>query len=428
MVDSYIPLEVLSKDKITGLWPKDALITLSNDKVYFHFDKTLPKNNILLLIQEGAKSLSAKNFGNYILTDNDYFAWNDEAIYAFDMGFYGIKNQNTYKASCTATLAKTLDVIHWVRDTINAPANKLTPLTYQDYLAKLANIVGNDLLQITDLTTTKELDFVGINTVSAGGGTPGKIYEIDYNPTKNEQEEVYIAAVGKGITFDSGGLSLKPSEYMKSMHSDMGGSATVAGAIALAAIKGYPKRIKGYLCCSENMISGSCMKIGDIITYPNGVSVEIANTDAEGRLVLADGLILASKAKYQVDAATLTGAAKVALGRDYNAILSFNQSLVAKFLAGSDEVNEFSWPLPLADIHKGMCRSEVADITNSASGESLPGATCAAVFLSSFVEDPQSWLHIDLSASFQKVANKYYNQGAKGHGVRSLEQYFEKLL
>lgn len=427
MADRLIEIEICSKEMIKGLWPKDSLITFDETRVFIHIDKNAPLLENLRSIQEAAKALSSKNLGNFKLKDNDYYHWDDESVYAFDIGFYSKKNTHFYEADKSTLLAKTLDIIHWVRNTINAPANKLNPVNYFEYLQNLLKITESNVLKINDITDDKEFDFTGIKTVSAGSKIPGKMYEIDYNPSNNDAEEVFIGVVGKGITFDSGGLSLKPSEYMKSMHSDMGGSATVAGAIALAAVKNFPKRIKAYLCCSENMISGSCMKIGDIITYPNGVSVEIANTDAEGRLVLADGLILASKAKYQVDAATLTGAAKVALGRDYNAVLSFNNDLGQKFLESSKETNELSWQLPLESIHKGICRSEVADITNSASGE-IPGATSAAVFLSHFVNDSQKWLHIDLSASFQKVANKYYNQGAKGHGVRSLEQYFEKLL
>lgn len=425
-----ISLVVKSKEDIKGIWPKESLITIDEQGINLHVDKNLPYAQVLLKIQEGAKNIANKGFGNIKLTNSDYFTWDDEAIFAFDKGYFGIKNKFTFNPEFQKDeYALTSKVIHWVRNTINAPADVLNPVTYQDYLKKLSEIVNNKAFKVTDITNREGEDFIGIKTVGKGSSVPPRIYEIDYNPSLNDNEQTFASLVGKGITFDSGGLSLKPSEYMKSMHSDMGGSATIAGAIALCAVKGFNKRVKGYLCCAENMISGSSMKIGDVIHYPNNVSVEIANTDAEGRLVLADGLILATKdnPKYIIDAATLTGAAKVAVGRDYNAVLSFNNDLTSSFIKSAKEVYEYAWPLPLEEFHKGMCRSDLADITNSAQGESLPGATTAAVFLSKFVKNEENWLHIDLSGSYQKASNACYNVGAKGHGVRSIERFLENL-
>ncbi len=232
--------------------------------------------------------------------------------------------------------------------------------------------------------------------------------------------------MGKGITFDTGGYSLKPSSYMKSMHSDMGGSATVAGALALLAATGFPGRVKAYLACAENMISGSAMRIGDIIHYRNGVSAVVDNTDAEGRLVLADALIAAGEdGGYILDAATLTGAAKTALGREYHAVLALEDSMAETFLKAARETHEYAWRLPLEEFHLDLVKSGLADITNSVNDE--PGATTAAAFLARFVKDPAKWAHIDLSASYQKTPASGYGLGARGHGIRSIARFVKDL-
>lgn len=155
---------------------------------------------------------------------------------------------------------------------------------------------------------------------------------LDYNPTGNPDAPVFACLVGKGITFDSGGYSIKPSAGMAAMKADMGGAALVTGGLAMAIARGLNKRIKLVLCCAENMISGRAAKLGDVITYKNGKTVEILNTDAEGRLVLADGLIYASSQNPEliIDCATLTGAAKMAVGNDYHSLLTFDNSLAQK--------------------------------------------------------------------------------------------------
>jgi len=248
--------------------------------------------------------------------------------------------------------------------------------------------------------------------------------QLDYNPSGDPDAPIDYALVGKGITFDSGGYSLKPSPSMAAMKSDMGGAATVTGALALAAANGLQKRVKLYLCCAENMISGKAFKLGDVIKYKNGVTVEVLNTDAEGRLVLADGLIAAQEdgAKKIIDAATLTGAAKVAVGRDYNCILSMDDEFTESALAASKEVNEKLWRLPLEPFHLQQIGSGFADIANIHSGgESMAGASTAAAFLAKFVEQPeQNWLHFDLSGSYQLAANGLWAVGGKGHGIETI--------
>jgi PepB aminopeptidase len=247
--------------------------------------------------------------------------------------------------------------------------------------------------------------------------------QLDYNPTGDENAPVFACLVGKGITFDSGGYSIKPSQFMTAMKADMGGAGTITGGLALAIMRGLNKRVKLILCCAENMISGRALKLGDIITYKNGKTVEIMNTDAEGRLVLADGLMYASEQKPQliIDCATLTGAAKNALGNDYHALMSFDDELAHKALSAAGQEKEGLWPLPLADFHRGMLPSNFADLSNISTGDYTPGASTAAAFLSYFVEDyKKGWLHMDCAGTYRKSSSDKWAAGATGMGVRTL--------
>ena len=207
------------------------------------------------------------------------------------------------------------------------------------------------------------------------------------------------------------------------MKSDMGGAATLTGALALAIMNGLNQRVQLFLCCAENMISSNAFKLGDIIKYKNDLTVEVLNTDAEGRLVLADGLLAAEENSplRLIDAATLTGAAKMALGRDYNAVFGFDQTFVDLILANARAEHEFAWQLPLEKWHQAQLPSSFADMANIHAGEGRAGASTAAAFLSRFVrDDGKGWLHLDLAGSYQKSANDLWATGAKGHGIRML--------
>ncbi|MEG9082967.1 aminopeptidase PepB, partial [Escherichia coli] len=178
-----------------------------------------------------------------------------------------------------------------------------------------------------------------------------------------------------------------------------------------------------YLCCADNMVSGNAFKLGDIIRYRNGKNVEVMNTDAEGRLVLADGLIDASAQKPEliIDMATLTGAAKTALGNDYHALFSFDDKLAARLLASAAAENEPFWRLPLAEFHRSQLPSNFAELNNTASAAYPAGASTAAGFLSHFVENyHEGWLHIDCSATYRKAAVEQWSAGATGLGVRTV--------
>ena len=271
-----------------------------------------------------------------------------------------------------------------------------------------------------------EFGWHGIFEVGRGSDRPPVLLELDYNPTGNPDASVAVALVGKGITFDSGGYSIKSSEGMLDMKCDMGGAATVSAALSLAIMQQSQQRIRLYLCCAENLISGHAYKLGDVITYKNGLSVEIVNTDAEGRLVLADGLMAACEAQpgLIIDAATLTGAAVMAVGTDYNAIFTPQTDLAQKLsLIGQKHAEPF-WQLPLEPWHSHMCPSPFADTANSRpqKGGGAGGASNAAGFLARFVTPNIPWLHIDLAGAYQRNASALKPAGATGMGVLSIAE------
>ncbi len=318
-----------------------------------------------------------------------------------------------------------LDVLMFTRNLVNQTPEKMSPQSLADQAQEyISAIAGNDVsFKRWTGEELKSANWMGIYEVGRGSERPPVLLEIDYNP--NASEKIDTALVGKGITFDSGGYSIKSSEGMLDMKCDMGGAATVVGALAYAIKQGLSKRVKVFLCCAENLISGHAYKLGDIITYKNGVTVEIVNTDAEGRLVLADGLMAASECRPDLilDAATLTGAAVAALGKHYNAVFSLNDSACDKFLAVAKNQLEPHWRLPLESWHADQCPSPFADTANSRpqKGGGSGGASNAAGFLSRFVDlNNCQWLHLDLAAAYSRQADDVMPAGATAMGIRAI--------
>lgn len=354
--------------------------------------------------------------------------WTVEQQWSFYLGFVTAKGgQSVSWANDEQELVYRQKAHDWTRDMINLPPQDMYPLSLarnaEEFLTELApdhvsfNIVmGDDLL---------EEGWVGVHAVGRASVHPPVMLVLDYNPTGDENAPIASALVGKGITFDSGGYSIKSSEGMLSMKCDMGGAATVTGALGLAIMRGLDKRVKLILCCAENMIGGNAFKLGDILKYKNGTTVEIVNTDAEGRIVLADGLLHAKElgAAQIIDAATLTGAAMMAVGGDYNAMFALDAQMTAKGLAAAEHENEGAWPLPLEKFHRNNCPSAYADTANSRpqKGGGMGGASNAAGFLSRFVgEDGDGWLHIDLAGAFHNSNNHLYAAGATALGIRTI--------
>ncbi|WP_342324026.1 aminopeptidase PepB [Kosakonia sp. BYX6] len=404
-------------------WGEKAAYSINNDGIALH----LTGKDDLGLIQRAARKIDGLGVKHVALSGE---GWDADRSWAFWAGYKGPKGMRKVEwAQLGEAEQKELDsrlkVIDWVRDTINAPAEDLGPEHLAQRAVDLLYSVGGDNVsyRITKGEDLREQNYMGLHTVGRGSERPPVLLALDYNPTGNPDAPVYAALVGKGITFDSGGYSIKQSAFMDSMKSDMGGAALVTGALAFAINRGLNKRVKLWLCCADNMVSGNAFKLGDIIHYRNGKTVEIMNTDAEGRLVLADGLIDASAQKPQliIDAATLTGAAKTALGNDYHALFSFDDALAGRLLSSATAENEPFWRLPLAEFHRSQLPSNFAELNNTASAAFPAGASTAAGFLSHFVENyQQGWLHIDCSATYRKAAVDQWAAGATGLGVRTL--------
>lgn len=395
-----------------------------------HIGIDTPTDNLISIIRSAARKIESQGMRQVQLAGSN---WTDEYCFAFWQGFSHPKNQTSIlypelEAASRNQLNHWIEVSIWVRETINAPAEVLGPLDLAtrslELLTKFAGdklayemIVGDDLL---------EKSYLGLHTVGRGSHRLPVYLKVDYNPTGDPNAPILACLVGKGITFDTGGYSLKPSNFMESMKADMGGAALVAGSLALAIVSGLNARVQLILCCADNMVSGNAFRLGDVIHYRNGKSVEVLNTDAEGRLVLADGLIdaCALAPKYIIDCATLTGAAKVALSNDYHALFSFDDLMTNDFCQVAKKQYEPFWRLPLAEFHRDQMPSNFADISNTNSASHTAGASTAAAFLSHFVEKYQTrWLHIDCSATYRKGAVDGWAAGATGIGVRTLANY-----
>lgn len=420
----------LSKKTPNTIWGKKSIITISDDYINIHLHKN---ENILTTIQKAGRKIDNLNIKNVKLTGS---IWNLENAWSFWLGYRNQRkiqhmivsdfNHEDYHEFYSRKLT-----IDWVRDMINAPANTLNPEQFSLNIIKfLNNIDAKNItystLQGQDLYEKK---YHGIYTVGKGSKNIPILLKIDFNPFIEKNVPVYACLVGKGITFDTGGYSLKNNNSMSTMKCDMAGAAILVGSLALAIKRGLKKRIKLYICCAENMISGNAFKLGDIIAYRNGIKVEVLNTDAEGRLVLADGLIDASNDNPEIliDAATLTGAAKVALGNDYHACFSFDNDLMKRFLVSAINENEFFWRLPLEQFHRNLLKSNFADISNISLYSNTAGASSAAAFLSYFVTNYQRrWLHVDCSGIYQEHATDTWCIGATGLGVRTIANILMK--
>ncbi len=305
----------------------------------------------------------------------------------------------------------------WARDLVNEPGNNMTPTDMATAAGKLAKKYGLKI-EVLDKAQIKKLGMGGLLGVSQGSQQPPKFIILSYKG--RDADEVDIALVGKGITFDSGGISIKPSERMSDMKGDMAGGASVMATLsALAQIK--PKiNVTALVPATENLPSGSALKPGDIIKAMNGKTIEVLNTDAEGRLILADALSYANKlkAKNIIDVATLTGACMVALGTICTGAFTNNQPLADKVLASGKAVGDYIWQLPMFAEYREMIKSDIADIKNI--GNRYGGAITAAKFLEEFV-DGTPWVHLDIAGTYDTDKEKGYQvKGATGTPVRTL--------
>ena len=323
------------------------------------------------------------------------------------------------------------DTTFLVRDLINTPPSHLTPDTFTKKLSAVVKSAGGLKagLKVTiwDQAQLKSQGFGGIVAVGQGSANPPRLLHISYTPKSTAKKR--FALVGKGITFDSGGLALKPALGMEAMKCDMSGAAAVCAAtIAIAALK-LPVAIETWAPLAENMPSDTATRPSDIITIFGGKTVEVLNPDAEGRLVLADALMKAQSGKNKldgiIDVATLTGAQSVALGTRTSAIMGNNDGFRSEFLTASAKSGEAFWPMPLPEELRASLDSPVADLANI--GEKLGGMLVAGLFLKEFVDAKLPWLHLDIAgpAFNQAAAHGYTPVGGTGIALRALVTFIE---
>jgi leucyl aminopeptidase len=304
------------------------------------------------------------------------------------------------------------------RDLVNMPANQATPTYMADIAQAIADKHGLDRF-VGGRKWAREQNMGAFLAVAQGAGEKPKFIVLEHNGDNKDLDTIVL--VGKGITFDTGGISLKPVTGMGAMKGDMGGAAAVLGAMKVIADLNLPLHVVGITPCTENMPDADAYRPADVITASNGKTIEIISTDAEGRMVLADALIYAQRyePKAVIDLATLTGSCVVALGEGIAAgLFSNKESLSKKLVAAGEETSERLWPLPLWDEYRKAIDTDVADMKNS--GGRMGGVGTSAIFLREFTD--YTWAHLDIAgvAMLEKATKPYTQKGATGFGVRLL--------
>jgi leucyl aminopeptidase len=310
---------------------------------------------------------------------------------------------------------------NFTRELVNEPSNRMTPTILADHARQMAQAVGLQC-EVLGAEKIKQLKMGAFWGVAQGSDEPPALIVMRYEPAGAPARPV-LGLVGKGITFDTGGISIKPADGMEKMKYDMAGGATMIGVMRAIALLKPKLKVIGIVCATENMPSGKAQKPGDIQTAMSGKTIEIINTDAEGRLVLADGLCYARQlgCTHLIDAATLTGAVVVALGYLNAGIFASDDGMYQRFTKALSRAGEKMWRLPLDDEYKEQIRSHIADIMNT--GGRWGGAITAAMFLKEFAEDTP-WMHLDIAGTaWMEDSKAWIAKGPSGIGVRSLVEF-----
>ena len=311
------------------------------------------------------------------------------------------------------------------RNLVNTPPSDLPPAAFVEQALAAAKRAGVKVAVLDEKQLAKA-GWGGVLAVGMGSSRPPRLVQLTYSPAKANK---HLALVGKGITFDSGGISLKPSKAMETMKSDMSGAAAVLAAITAIADLGLPVNVTAWAPLAENMPSGTAQRPSDVITMYGGRTVEVMNTDAEGRLVLADALVRAQEDSPDViiDVATLTGAQLVALGSRISAIMSNDDDLRGRVFEAAERAGEAMWPMPLPQELRKSLDSEVADISNM--GDRYGGMLVAGLFLKEFIAEGARWAHLDIAgpAFNEGPAYGYTPKGGTGAAVRTLVAVAEDL-
>ncbi|MBS1851909.1 MAG: leucyl aminopeptidase [Acidobacteria bacterium] len=389
----------------------------------------------------GLKAKGVKNFA-FVAPEAEFSA--EEAVKAIVEGaFLGSFDSDTYKSDRKEQKIEALTLVakgeqnalqksiaeariigesqNFTRDLVNEPSNHMTPTILAERAKKMCQEVGLHC-EVYGADKIKELKMGAFWGVAQGSDEPPALIVMKYEPAGAPEKPV-LGLVGKGITFDTGGISIKPSDGMEKMKYDMAGGATMIGVMRAIALLKPKVKVIGIVCASENMPSGKAQKPGDIQTAMSGKTIEIINTDAEGRLVLADGLCYARQlgCTHLVDAATLTGAVVVALGYANVGVFANDDPLYERFSQALAKSGEKMWRLPVDDEYLDMTRSSIADLMNT--GGRWGGASTAAAFLREFAEDTP-WIHLDIAGTaWMEEQKPWIAKGPSGIAVRSLIEF-----
>ncbi|QHD65203.1 leucyl aminopeptidase [Neorickettsia findlayensis] len=341
----------------------------------------------------------------------------------------GIENYEHISSVFRDKVEPLIESIKLTRDLVNEPANHLNPETYANAVREITKTAPNLKVEILDEKIMQKLGMNALLGVGQGSTYPSKLAVVKYNGAA-DKDAPYIALVGKGVTFDSGGISLKPARGMWHMISDMAGSATVLGAIHAVAKKGVKANVAAVLGIVENAVSGVAQRPGDIVRSASGKTIEVLNTDAEGRLVLADALWYAQehlKANQVIDVATLTGAIVVALGHDHAGLFSNDDVLAENLVNIGKKVGEKLWRMPMSKNYDGLMNSEVADVKNISTENHGADSITAAQFLKRFINDGTKWAHLDIAGvAWNNSTSHFSTTGASGFGVRLLTEFISE--
>jgi leucyl aminopeptidase len=314
--------------------------------------------------------------------------------------------------------ATTSRAVAWARDVVNEPAGALTPSVLAQEAHRLAER-GGLAIEVFDEVAIANEGLGGLLGVSLGSEQPPRLIKLTYEP--DGPASGTVALVGKGVTFDSGGLSIKPADGMETMKTDMSGAAAVIGAMSMLREVGVKTKVIAFVPTTENMPGGRAIKPGDVLKIRNGKTVEVLNTDAEGRLILADGLSLAAEEHPDavIDLATLTGACIVALGLKVAGLMGNHDAWIDQVRRAADRAGESVWPLPLPKEYRKDIDSEIADLKNI-TGSRWGGALTAGLFLAEFIGD-LPWVHLDIAGPARAPSDDgYVQKGGTGFGVRTL--------
>ena len=371
----------------------------------------IPANDAVRAVVEGAF------VGNF---DPDYYKSDrkDQKIDALTIVVQGDPKPLESAMQASRIVAESQN---FTRDLVNEPSNRMTPTMMAERAKKMAAEVGLTC-EAYGADKIRQLKMGAFWGVAQGSDEPPALIVLRYEP-EGAAKDVHLGLVGKGVTFDTGGISIKPADGMEKMKYDMAGAATMIGVMRAIALLKPKVKVIAIVCATENMPSGKAQKPGDVQIAMSGKSIEIINTDAEGRLILADGLCYARQlgCTHLVDAATLTGAVVVALGYVNAGIFASDDQMYERFANANKQAGEKMWRLPLDDEYKEIIKSNIADIVNS--GGRYGGAISAAMFLKEFAEDTP-WIHLDIAGTaWMEEAKPWIAKGPSGIALRSLVEF-----